>query len=50
MEQVLHSFNNDGTDGVEPQAGLILDATGNLYGTTLAGGIYQYGTVFEITP
>ena len=49
-EQVLHSFKNDGTDGQEPVAGLIFDAAGNLYGTTIFGGTYDYGTVFELTP
>jgi uncharacterized repeat protein (TIGR03803 family) len=49
-EKVLHSFGN-GTDGVSPQAGLISDAAGNLYGTTSSGGTYTYyGTVFELTP
>jgi hypothetical protein len=33
-EQVLHSFNNNGTDGYLPSAGLIFDAASNLYGTT----------------
>ena len=32
-ETVLHSFNNNGTDGTYPEAGL-LDAAGNLIGTT----------------
>jgi uncharacterized repeat protein (TIGR03803 family) len=27
-----------------------LDAAGNLYGTTVGGGTYGYGTVFELTP
>ena len=49
-EQVLHSFNNNGIDGFDPQAGLIFDKNGNLYGTTLAGGTYNGGTVFELTP
>ena len=50
-ERVLHSFNNNGTDGYEPYFGsLIFDATGNLYGTTYEGGIYGYGTVFELSP
>ena len=39
-EKVLHSFNNNGTDGYQPEAGLIRDAAGNLYGTTILGGIY----------
>lgn len=49
-EKILHSFNNNGTDGTYPQAGLILDTTGNLYGTTYQGGTNNDGTVFEITP
>jgi uncharacterized repeat protein (TIGR03803 family) len=49
-EQVLHSFGN-GADGTYPQAGLIFDTAGNLYGTTQQGGAYyNYGTVFELTP
>ena len=45
-EKVLHSFGS-GTDGVEPEVGLI-DVNGTLYGTTLAGGAYGHGTVFAI--
>jgi uncharacterized repeat protein (TIGR03803 family) len=33
-----------------PYAGLILDSTGNLYGTTGGGGAFGGGTVFEIEP
>jgi uncharacterized repeat protein (TIGR03803 family) len=46
---ILASFN--GTDGLDPQAGLIMDAAGDLFGTTLSGGgntISNVGTVFEI--
>jgi uncharacterized repeat protein (TIGR03803 family) len=47
-EVVLHSFGN-GTDGSEPWSGLVMDASRNLYGTTIAGGRYNGGTVFKIT-
>ncbi|MGA2905131.1 MAG: choice-of-anchor tandem repeat GloVer-containing protein [Candidatus Korobacteraceae bacterium] len=49
-ETVLHSFNDNGTDGALPAAGLIFDAAGNLYGTTNAGGTYDAGTVFKLAP
>jgi uncharacterized repeat protein (TIGR03803 family) len=49
-EKVLHNFNNDGTDGYLLYAGLVMDAAGNLYGTTYEGGTYNGGTVFELTP
>ena len=39
-ETVLHSFNNNGSDGFDPEAGLVLDGAGNLYGTTVEGGIH----------
>jgi uncharacterized repeat protein (TIGR03803 family) len=48
-EKVLHSFGN-GKDGEHPDAGLVFDATGNLYGTTYVGGANGFGTVFELTP
>jgi uncharacterized repeat protein (TIGR03803 family) len=48
-EIVLHTFTG-GTDGANPEAGLYVDmTTGNLFGTTNAGGAYGAGTVFEIT-
>jgi len=49
-ETVLHSFNNNGSDGYLPLGSLILDDAGNLYGTTDEGGTTGYGTVFEVTP
>jgi uncharacterized repeat protein (TIGR03803 family) len=49
-EEVLHSFNDNGKDGYAPYSGLVFDTVGNLYGTTSEGGIYNHGTVFEMSP
>jgi uncharacterized repeat protein (TIGR03803 family) len=43
---ILHSFT--GPDGISPHARLVLDKTGNLYGTTVEGGTYGLGTVFKV--
>jgi uncharacterized repeat protein (TIGR03803 family) len=48
MYTVLHTFT--GLDGAEPDANLILDGKGNLYGTTPVGGANGGGVVFEVTP
>jgi uncharacterized repeat protein (TIGR03803 family) len=45
---VLHTFI--GSDGAQPDANLILDGKGNLYGTTATGGAGGYGVAFELTP
>jgi uncharacterized repeat protein (TIGR03803 family) len=50
QEKVLHSFNADGEDGAFPIAGMVFDKAGNLYGTTVYGGRYNYGAVFELMP
>jgi uncharacterized repeat protein (TIGR03803 family) len=47
-ETVLHSFMTSGSDGQHPSFGLIMDSSGNLYGTTVGGGAYGKGTVFEL--
>jgi uncharacterized repeat protein (TIGR03803 family) len=56
-ETIVHSFrgSSQGTrgDGTNPQASLIIDSAGNLYGTSLAGGTGAChggcGTIFMIT-
>lgn len=53
QETVLYSFTG-GTDGGNPYAGVIEDPSGNLYGTTLAGGSaplgYTGGVVYRLSP
>lgn len=46
---VLHSFSST-PDGNGPYAGVIEDASGNLYGTTIYGGTYGGGAVFQLSP
>lgn len=43
---VLATFN--GTNGANPYSGLLVDAAGNLYGTTSAGGASNRGTIFKV--
>ena len=47
--KLLHTFAAGG-DGANPEGSLVLDADGNLYGTTLGGGALNQGTVFKFTP
>src|ERR1700722_14876708 len=52
-EQVLYSFCTGGfpcANGYGPVAALAVDAHGSLYGTTVDGGAYNFGTVFRVTP
>lgn len=46
-ETVLHAFKG-GLDGIEPSCTLFADDAGNLYGTTIYGGLYTSGTIFTI--
>jgi len=55
-ETVLYRFTG-GSDGALPYAGLVLDATGNLYGAAAAGGTATCsdgsagcGVIFELSP
>ena len=48
-ESILYAFHGT-PDGFTPYSGLIADNTGALYGTTLNGGTYDWGTVFKLTP
>lgn len=46
---VIHAFEG-GQDGAYPYSQLVLDASGNLYGTTDEGGQYNWGVVFRLSP
>jgi uncharacterized repeat protein (TIGR03803 family) len=45
--KVLYSFTG-GQDGGDPYGGLIRDAAGNFYGTTVKGGAFNLGTVIKL--
>ena len=47
-EIVLHRFGT-GTDGAQPIGGVVLDAAGNLYGTTSFGGANGSGVVYQLS-
>jgi uncharacterized repeat protein (TIGR03803 family) len=48
-ENVLYTFQ-DAIDGSLPLASLLLDSSGNIYGTTAVGGLAGAGNIFELTP
>jgi uncharacterized repeat protein (TIGR03803 family) len=47
-EKVLHSFAGGTSDGEYPLAGVVVDAAGNVYGTTETGGASNVGTVYKV--
>lgn len=48
QETVLYSFSKKLPDGEYPDAGVLRDTAGNIYGTTSAGGKINKGTVFRV--
>jgi uncharacterized repeat protein (TIGR03803 family) len=49
-KSILYSFPASKTDGRAPNADILLDRDGNIYGTTYYGGNAFYGTVWELSP
>jgi uncharacterized repeat protein (TIGR03803 family) len=49
-ETVLYNFAGTPSDGANPHGDLVIGNGGVLYGTTLNGGTYGFGTVFSLTP
>ena len=49
VETVLHNFAGGASDGQYPLSGVVLDANGNLYGSTETGGVSDLGTAYRLT-
>jgi uncharacterized repeat protein (TIGR03803 family) len=47
--KVMYQFASSSTDGQLPYGGLVIDASGNFFGSTLGGGTYNQGTIFKFT-
>jgi uncharacterized repeat protein (TIGR03803 family) len=47
-ETLLYSFAGGTSDAANPHAGLTIDSSGNLYGTTYGGGASGDGIIFEV--
>jgi uncharacterized repeat protein (TIGR03803 family) len=48
VETVLHNFTAGSSDGGYPEAGVIMDSEGNLYGVTTGGGTADTGVLYEL--
>jgi uncharacterized repeat protein (TIGR03803 family) len=48
-ETVLHNFAGGSADGASPFGGVLLDDHRNLYGETLTGGAFRYGTLYMLS-
>jgi uncharacterized repeat protein (TIGR03803 family) len=49
-EKILYDFQGSPNDGQYPYGGLLMDKSGNFYGTTVAGGPDNDGTIFKLAP
>src|SRR6516164_7580252 len=47
---VLHNFGVSSGDGAVPYSNVIMDSSGNLFGTTLSGGAHGLGAVYRLSP
>jgi uncharacterized repeat protein (TIGR03803 family) len=50
VETTLHIFCASSHDGWDPAGGLTPDASGKLFGSTVFGGVNDFGTVYALTP
>lgn len=45
---MLHNFTGTWRDGAYAYAGVILDGSGNIFGTTVYGGAWNFGAVYKV--
>ncbi len=48
IETIIYSFRAE--DGINPKSPVVADASGAVYGSTSAGGLFGNGTIFKLTP
>ncbi|HEY5046482.1 MAG TPA: choice-of-anchor tandem repeat GloVer-containing protein, partial [Rhizomicrobium sp.] len=49
VNSTIWAFGGTAGDGMQPECDLVMDKSGNLFGTTFNGGTYNVGTVFELS-
>jgi uncharacterized repeat protein (TIGR03803 family) len=49
-ETILYTFKGGSDGSVSFYGSLVMDSLGNLYGTTLGGGVFNQGTIFKVDP
>jgi uncharacterized repeat protein (TIGR03803 family) len=49
VSSTIWAFGGTSGDGTQPECDLVMDQSGNIYGTTYAGGTANAGTVFELS-
>jgi uncharacterized repeat protein (TIGR03803 family) len=49
VDQTIWAFGGTAGDGTEPECNLVIDKSGNIFGTTYSGGTANVGTAFELS-
>jgi uncharacterized repeat protein (TIGR03803 family) len=49
-QQVLHAFTSAGTDGRLPNASIVINSHGTIYGVTQQGGAWNSGVLYQVKP
>ena len=49
-QQVLHAFTSAGTDGRLPNASIVINSHGTIYGVTQQGGTWDSGVLYQVKP